>query len=211
MKTNVYIDGFNFYYGAVRSTTLKWLDFSELCQRLLPTHTVNRIRYFTANALPLPNDPYVNIRQQVYLRALKTIPNLEVCLGHFERREKVLPLAVPIPGCPPFVRVATFEEKGSDVNLASYLLLDGYAGDYEQALVISNDSDLALPIELVKTRLGLPVGVANPDRRPEVNVPFQLRSAATFNFRIKNEMLGQCQFPTKLTDANGTFHKPPSW
>ena len=30
MITNVYIDGFNFYYGAVKDTAWKWLDFAAL-------------------------------------------------------------------------------------------------------------------------------------------------------------------------------------
>ena len=53
-------------------------------------------------------------------------------------------------------------EKGSDVNLASYLLLDAFDRDYEVALVISNDSDLTHPIELVRERFGVRVGVAPP-------------------------------------------------
>ena len=48
MTTNCYIDGFNFYYGAVRGTPYKWLDFSALFQQLFPGHTIGRIRYFTA-------------------------------------------------------------------------------------------------------------------------------------------------------------------
>jgi hypothetical protein len=48
LKTNVYIDGFNLYYGCVRDTPHKWLDLSALCARLLPTNQINSIRYFTA-------------------------------------------------------------------------------------------------------------------------------------------------------------------
>lgn len=54
------------------------------------------------------------------------------------------------------------EEKGSDVNLASLLLADGFRGKYEAAVVLSNDSDLMLPIHIVTRELGLPVGLLNP-------------------------------------------------
>ena len=66
---------------------------------------------------------------------------------------------------PPFVKVLDTEEKGSDVNLASYLLMDGFESQYEVAVVISNDSDLQLPIELVRTRLGKQIGVYDPSRK----------------------------------------------
>jgi len=36
IRAYVYIDGFNFYYGAVRETPYKWLDFNRMCQLLLP-------------------------------------------------------------------------------------------------------------------------------------------------------------------------------
>ena len=52
MKTNVYIDGFNLYYGAVKGTPHKWLDLAALCTRLFPRNQINRIRYFTAIVIP---------------------------------------------------------------------------------------------------------------------------------------------------------------
>jgi hypothetical protein len=47
-KVNVYIDGFNLYYGALKGTPYKWLDLSRLCQTLLPSDTIHEIKYFTA-------------------------------------------------------------------------------------------------------------------------------------------------------------------
>ena len=46
------------------------------------------------------------------------------------------------------------EEKGSDVNLATYLLLDAFDNDYDTAIVVSNDSDFIHPIEVVRRRFG---------------------------------------------------------
>lgn len=57
MKVNVYVDGFNLYYGSVKGTPHKWLDFSAPCRLMLPRDHINRIRYFTAKVKPLPNDP----------------------------------------------------------------------------------------------------------------------------------------------------------
>jgi len=211
MRTNVYIDGFNLYYRAVRDTNCKWLDLEALCHALLPSHIVNRIRYFTADVQARPDDPDVPTRQQTYLRALRTIPHLSTHKGQFKQRTIERPLVSPLPGLSRNVLVYHMEEKGSDVNLATYLLIDGYEGDYEQALVISNDSDLALPIEMVREKLSKPVGVVNPNTSPHELTPFELRRAATFLRQLRLKTLQLCQFPAMLHDAHGTITKPVRW
>lgn len=108
---------------------------------------------------------------------------------------------------PTKVRVYKTEEKGSDVNLASHLIHDGYRGDYEQAVVITNDSDLAEPIRIIKEELKLPIGVLNPAKYPN---PLLVR-AATFVKQIRRGVLGASQFPANLSDKDGDFHKPVSW
>ena len=55
------------------------------------------------------------------------------------------------------------EEKGSDVNLATRLLVGGFNGEYEQAVVISNDADFAGAMRYVKDGLGLRATLVNPD------------------------------------------------
>jgi hypothetical protein len=49
MRTSVYIDGFNFYYLALRNTPYKWLDYLALCKSLLGAHhQILNVKYFTA-------------------------------------------------------------------------------------------------------------------------------------------------------------------
>lgn len=211
MKTNIYIDGFNLYFRAVKGTPYKWLNLAALCDALLPLHNVHRIRYFTADAHPRPNNPDIPIRQQTYLRALQTIPNLTIHKGHFKQRQIERPMVSPIPGYPRNVLVYHMEEKGSDVNLATFLLVDGYEDDYEQALVISNDSDLALPIKIVREKLDKPVGVVNPNRDRSEDTPIELKNVATFMRQIRLSTLSKCQFPPALQDAQGTICKPIGW
>ena len=45
MKTNIYIDGFNLYYGAVKHTPYRWLNLAQMCQLLLPKDKIQRIKY----------------------------------------------------------------------------------------------------------------------------------------------------------------------
>ncbi|MCH8826578.1 MAG: NYN domain-containing protein, partial [Chloroflexi bacterium] len=101
--------------------------------------------------------------------------------------------------------------KGSDVNLATFLLSDGYDGDYEQAVVISNDSDLALPVEMVRDKLGYPVGIVNPSANKKVPTTKELQDASTFMKRIWTKTLKSCLFPDTLVDKNGTITKPAEW
>ena len=162
IRTNIYIDGFNFYYRALRGTAYRWLGIGKLAHLLLPRNQINRIRYFTAVVTSRPSDPTQAQRQQAYLRALRTIPNLTVHYGHFLANTKRRPLARQPQTGPRVVEVLDSEEKGSDVNLASHLLMDGFEEDYELAVVISNDSDLQLPVRMVRTRLGKQVGVFDP-------------------------------------------------
>ncbi|MBY6367078.1 NYN domain-containing protein [Rhodococcoides corynebacterioides] len=56
------------------------------------------------------------------------------------------------------------EEKGSDVNVATHLLADVLTNQVDGAIVISNDSDLALPLEIARTFV--PVGTVNPGDKP---------------------------------------------
>ncbi len=211
MRTNFYVDGFNLYYRAVKDTPYKWLDLLKLCQTLIPTHQVNLIRYFTALIRPRPESSGSRRRQLVFIRALETIPNLTIHYGQFRERRIRRPLVAPTTGQGRTVEVFDTEEKGTDVNLASYLLMDGAAGEYEQAVVISNDSDLATPIRMVRDRLRLPVGVVNPNVVQRSVTPKDLIDAATFVRRLRSSTLRVCQFPPELTDSRGTISNPPEW
>ena len=211
---NVYVDGFNLYYGSVRRTTYKWLDISAVCRTLLPNVQINRIRYFTARVKASPHDQQAPVRQQTYLRALRTTVNLTIHEGHFVRWPVLMPqfpLAYPnFAKMPQAVQVQKTEEKGSDVNLATYLLVDCFNNEFDEALVISNDSDLALPIEIVTTQFGKNVGVVNP--HPKSKLSGDLIRVASYHFRtINKKVLAACQFPAMLSDSRGTFTKPATW
>jgi hypothetical protein len=99
------------------------------------------------------------------------------------------------------------EEKGSDVNLATHLLLDACRNDYDVAVVITNDSDLAEPLRVVRQEFGKTVGILNPYSRTS----FQLARYAHFTKPIRPGVLAASQFSPTLMDAHGTFYKPSTW
>lgn len=108
------------------------------------------------------------------------------------------------------VEVMDTKEKGSDVNLATYLLADGFQGEYELAIVVSNDSDLVAPVEVVRAQRGFQVGILNPQGRRR-GTAWDLMRTATFYRRIREGVLKASQFPPTLQDAHGTIRKPKGW
>lgn len=207
MATNVYIDGFNLYYGAVKGTPHKWLDLEALCRRLLPKDDIRRIRYFTAKVSARAGDPQQPQRQQTYLRALETLPLVSIHYGHFLTNPARMRLTNPIPGGPRTVEVIKTEEKGSDVNLASYLLLDAFRKDCEIAVVISNDSDLRTPIIIAEQEFGIKVGIINPQSAKHRSRAL----TATFFKQLRPTVVASCQLPDVMSDGDGEFRKPATW
>lgn len=100
------------------------------------------------------------------------------------------------------------EEKGSDVNLATRLLTDAVDEDFEQALVIFNDSDLTEPIRMIKQKFKLPIVVISP----YPTVTNKLRRAATSYAGLDKSLLATCQLRTSLEDKKGrVIIKPTAW
>ena len=209
MITNVYIDGFNLYYRALKDTRFRWLDLRKLAETLFPQDDIRRVCYFTARLDARPGNPNQPRRQLIYLRALATLPGFDAYYGAFRSGVKRRPLAVPVPGLPTHVLVRNSEEKGSDVNLATRLLVDGFNGEYEQAVVVSNDADFAGAMRYVRDHLGLRVTLVNPDSKKSSQK--ELADAADYVKRLWKSHLRRSQFPDTLRDRVGVITKPATW
>ncbi|MEE8480160.1 MAG: NYN domain-containing protein [Desulfobacterales bacterium] len=212
MRTYIYIDGFNFYYGAVKDTPYKWLDFKKLFGYLLDTsHQIISIKYFTA-IVTGKIDPDQPVRQKTYIRALKKyIPEISVYYGKFLSHNVFKPLAYPIDKNLfgkniKFVNVIKTEEKGSDVNLSVQLLNDAWLDLYDCAVIVSNDSDLSESLRLVKElhkkKIGLITpGIIHPSR--------ELLKYSDFTKRVRKGVLAASQLPDPIPGT--TIHKPAVW
>ncbi len=209
MVTNLYIDGFNLYYRALKDTPFRWLNLRKLAETLFPADSIHRVCYFTARLNARPGNPAQRQRQQAYLRALATLPGFDAYYGLFRSGVRRRPLAEPVAGLPSHVLVRESEEKGSDVNLATRLLVDGFNGQYEQAVVVSNDADFAAAMRYVRDDLGLRVALVNPD--PRNPSPRQLADAATYVRRLWKSHLRKSQLPDTLKDNVGVITKPTGW
>jgi len=219
MRTVVYVDGFNLYYRMLKDrSALKWLNVKKLAEALLsPANAIIGVKYYTAR-LSGRVDPLAPARQQLYLDALGTVPEISIHMGTLLSSEKFAgrvkppefrPRVAPLPQpWPDVVKVIKVEEKGSDVNLASHLLFDAFKGNFDVAAVLSNDSDLVEPIRIVTKEPGRPVGLLSPVSNPTLG----LSQVASFVRRISVSDLRASQFADPVMGNNGTpFNKPTSW
>lgn len=195
MRTAIYIDGFNLYYGAIKGTPYKWLDLRLLCENILkPHHKIVSIVYCTAKMRSTPTDPDAPARQATYLKALRThIPEINIVYGHFLKKEQRYRPVDSRLG--PWVDVVRMEEKGSDVNLAVHLVNDARTDGFDCAVVVSNDSDLAEAMRIVKDECGKQVGLFTPTR---LRTSKHLTRHSHFQRTIRKGNLARSQLPSPI-------------
>jgi hypothetical protein len=206
LRTNVYVDGFNLYYGAVKGTRYKWLDIRKYCELAFPKNEIHEVHYCTAIVKDAPWDPQQSLRQKTFIRALETT-GVEVHYGTFQSNIVKMPLAKRPRRGSRLVEVIKTEEKGSDVALGALLVAHGYQRRYRAAIVVSNDSDLLLPIKIVQKELRLPVGLLNP----HPTFAAELLKVASFVKQVRTGVLAAAQFPDEIEDQHGTITKPADW
>jgi hypothetical protein len=216
----------------------RWLDIRSLSEDLANRAEawveprIERVVYCTARIDGAENASG-HAEQDVYLKALLAEGTADLIeYGHYVSRVKKAPLATadrkgrpviarsgwpvmiqdkndaPVPDAKFMVSYAYREEKGSDVNVASHLLLDVLQGDVEAAIVISNDSDLRLPIQTARGRI--PVGTVNPSRSWLAG---DLRGQATEGVggHWWRQLTAADFHENQLPDPCGRYTKPPPW
>ena len=208
INTIVYIDGFNLYYS-LKKTPYKWLNLKKLIENILDPslHKILNIKYFTA----VPKRADSAQRQSVYIRALKTLQNIEVIYGQFKKRQ-VKGKEVKTNKV---ITVNKWEEKKSDVNIASYIIYDSCKKNIDCVVLLSNDTDLTTPLELVKYKLKKRIVIITPTKRVEnLGDPIlprkshiELRKLSKVSLSIKEQHLKESQFPNAINRVS----KPKSW
>lgn len=207
MRVRVCVDGFNLCYRALKGTDLRWLNPLALARSLLdPRDAIDRLRCFTARISARAGDTDAPRRQQAYLAALGTVPEVTVHTGRFLAKERTRPLAED-PAT--FVWILDFEEKGSDVNLAAHLLMDAWRDRFDLALVMSQDTDLCEPLRMVRDVIGKDVGVVWLDGREPGR---RFVGCSSFVRHATPARLRAAQFPAALRDRRGReVLRPEGW
>jgi len=208
-RTIIYIDGFNLYYGALKGTPHKWLNLQKYFQMLRPADDIRSIKYFTA----MVSGP-TRKNQEAYLKALGTLPLVEVVLGKFKSKRYQCRLTLCTHSGDRFFDGV--EEKRTDVNIAVSMVDDAYQNACDQLILVSGDSDLVPGIAMIRTRF--------PNKKILVYVPHipaptstrgfavELRNAAHVNRDLPLNFLKHAQFPVQIPDSVGNaIHKPATW
>lgn len=215
----------------------RWLDIRSLANDLAGWggSTVERIVYCTAYVDPADNQA-AHRDQALYIKALREHQSIDVLqLGRYVAWPKNLPLArtlgtgsaeviqptgseswrgLPIsrvsgPNGGMFMAtVRNREEKGSDVNVATHLLADVFRGEVDAAIVVSNDSDLALPLSIARSVV--PVGTVNPGTKQLAGALKGDRGEGPGRHwwrKLSAQDYRQHQLPNPV----GRFYKPAGW
>lgn len=200
----VYIDGFNLYYGLKEKKWRRyyWLDLCKFAEKLLRPHQkLQMVRYFTTRIANDPNDPDKKKRQDTYIEALETLPDLTIHFGQFLSKKRT---------CPQCGNTwQTYEEKMTDVNIAVELLGDAQDDLFHTAIIVSADSDLVGPVRAVRKRY--------PDKRLVVAFPpkrasKELPKVAIGCIRVNQSMLKNSQLPKKIIKPNShVLERPSTW
>ena len=198
----VYIDGYNLYYGLCSAHLIgyKWLDLQAFSESLLrPDMTLVAVKYFTAITKSTTGSKQ---RQEIYLKALQTHCNkLEIYFGRFLAKPKKCRMCG--------VQYNIFEEKKTDVNIACQILNDTHLDHYDCCYVVSGDSDLVPPLQIVKEN--------HPDKQTIVAHPPQRKSLelckiANAWFAINKRKFKSNQLPVKITTTHGgKLVRPTEW
>lgn len=238
MKTIVYIDGFNLYYGCLKNSDLKWLDLGKYFRCLMPDCNIVAVKYFTADVHRQPYDLSVGERQKAYFSAIKETGSAQIIKGEFKVRKKEWSpinanaeynISYKKKGekdrkCAklfmdaewqPMAKVLKQEEKQTDVNIAVEMMWDACQENMEHAVLVSGDSDLLAPVEKL-IEMGIKVTVKHTSRRKNhrrSSPKSPLFKAASEFSELDVKLMAECQFPDTISVANSkdNISKPCEW
>lgn len=193
-RVSAFIDGFNLYHAIdnLRLNHLKWLNLFTLCKEFAPEpeFQLTNVYYFSAFATWKPG-PYK--RHRAYLKALE-LTGVKAIMGNFKEKDR------KCFACGK--KWKDHEEKETDVNIAVNLVINAARDSFDRALLVSQDSDLAPAVKVVKSEF--------PQKEIKIVTPvglhhsFQLKQAAGSSncTRMKKIHLERNLFPKELYDPN---------
>jgi uncharacterized LabA/DUF88 family protein len=189
-----FIDGYNLYHAiddAARHD-LKWLNLWDLCDALIRNDRrahLSEVFYFSAFATWKP-EQYARHRQ--YVAALKSA-GVKIILGNFKKKPRKCNRCLN--------EWTAHEEKESDVNIAIHLLDKAHRDEYDEAMLLTADTDLTPAIRMVRERYRDKsiISVLPPGRQYVAS----LIDASTSKIRLSFELLERCQFVDHIVTPGG--------
>ena len=200
-KVIVYVDGFNFYFGLRSKNWRKyyWLDMVKFAENLLRPHQeLVEVNYFSARHTHLDKSK----RQDAFFQANKLNPKFTLHLGKYQTKD------IKCRFCKNIIH--SYEEKESDVRIATTMIADMYQQKCDLSILISADSDLVPPIERIKE--------LNPAHKIVIFFPpnrfsFNLKKWSNGTKVLINKNLYEsCMLPEKVMLSDGyELCRPEKW
>jgi 6-hydroxy-3-succinoylpyridine 3-monooxygenase len=232
LRTRVYIDGYNLYYGCLKNTPDKWLDLRALITRVVTNVPYEQngapvsyefrapsIKYFTAPILSAfaRSEDSVACQSQYHAALRAHLGNdIEIITGFHDARPTRAHVRIEgkAAGKCPVVDIWKLEEKQSDVALALHAFCDAVLDEIDQIILMTNDSDFVPAMQMIRQHtsvvLGLIVPVREGDGRSRVNRELNKHAHWTRSHILDTEFAAS-QLPPMVRLENGAVHKPLSW
>lgn len=229
LRTRIYIDGYNLYYGCLKGTPYKWLDLMVLFDKhVLPSSGTPGtrsellplgIKLFTAPIMESAARALDSVASQAsYHTALRKLygERIQLVVGYYSQTQiKAKLVNVERPATWPRdceeVLVWKLEEKQSDVNLALQAYHDAANGQIDQAVFVTNDTDIAPALRMIREHTKVRIGVVVPARQRLRQPNTELSDLAHWvRSHIRAEELAASQLPRVIPGRRPTI-KPDSW
>jgi 6-hydroxy-3-succinoylpyridine 3-monooxygenase len=234
LRTRVYVDGYNFYFGCLKGTHYKWLDLYALFQaHILPSVLITRdgtpahaellpeaLQFFTATIIESAARADDSVSCQArYHTALRKLhgERIRIVEGYYSLTKARAPrIDEDNPNRPPRVceRVPIWrlEEKQTDVNLAIHVYHDAITGQVDQVVIASNDTDLVPALRMIRQHTPVTVGLVIPTRDQTRSPNADLVAQAHWVRRHLTEAeLDAAQLPRVVSGGRNPTVKPDSW
>ncbi|MBG14701.1 MAG: NYN domain-containing protein [Alcanivorax sp.] len=224
MKTIIYVDGYNLFYGCLKHSRDKWLDLNALLvDRVLraqaPGSKLLAIKFFTADikAKVASRGDKAQQAQQSYHRALRALypDTIQIIKGYYSLEKAHLPVHQTPPDKDRRVAVWRLEEKQTDVNIAVAAYRDALKTDARQLVFVSNDTDLAPVLAALREDLGhmIRLGVVIPVRSGKGRAGnAQLSRYSDWTRRhFTDQELRESQLPDRIATGRKPIRKPSYW
>jgi len=225
MKTVIYVDGYNLFYGCLKHSSDKWLVvktllFDWIIRAQHPDSELVCLKFFTADikSKVATHGDAAQVAQQSYHRALELLypQHIKIIRGYYSLEKAQLLAYKKPPVKSERVDVWRLEEKQTDVNIALEAYRDAAKGVVQQQVFVSNDTDLSPALAAIREDFGsaIQIGVILPIRESRNHRPGnqQLSKHANWTRRhITDFELANSQLPEQIPTKKKPIKKPDYW
>lgn len=234
LRTRIYIDGYNLYYGCLKNTTYKWLDLEKLFfGKILPSIMIEEggikyssspaekcLKYFTATIIEKAAKSLDSVSSQAsYKRALSIHSEecIEIIQGYYSLTKaaaRIIDAENPekYPRDCHQLQAWKLEEKQTDVNIAMHAYHDAIHDNVDHIVFVTNDTDIVASLNFIRNYTDKKIGLITPSLENNRQTNNYLSDLAHWVRRdIKEDELRDSQLPLVIPSRRKPVTKPDSW